>query len=300
MTLLQALGYFLREALLNIRRGWKVSLLAVAITAISLFLGGVFLLLGTNLASRVADWRAEAKVVVYLQEGIGPEVKAGIEKELVEKDWITRWREVSALEAERQFRSSFPHLESLLESWEDEPLPASIEVGLRAGASEQAPFNEWLERLESLDGVAMVDSDYQWLKQVEMLAALLRGTGVVVGFLLLSGAAFSIASAVRLAAFLHRDEIRVMRLVGATEFYVRGPFIVEGLIQGLSGSVAAILALYAGFVMLKARDLPTIADAVFLGAFLSPSLQFSLALLGTLAGLVGGLMSLRRESGEPG
>jgi cell division transport system permease protein len=144
--------------------------------------------------------------------------------------------------------------------------------------------------------VSGVDDDRQWIQQISFASALLRVGAAVVGALLIVGSAFIIASVIRLAALLHREEIRVLRLVGATEFFVRGPFVVQGVLQGLLGSVAALLALIAFYLLLERRELPDLLRSLLLSSFLTPSDLVLLVAIGTGAGLIGGLLSVRRTA----
>ena len=92
-------------------------------------------------------------------------------------------------------------------------------------------MSAWLAELRRHPAVDMVDDDRDWLRQLELLVAVFRGVGLTLGALLLAAATLTIASVIRLTAYLYRDEIAVLRLIGATEFYIRGPFYAEGLVQ---------------------------------------------------------------------
>ncbi|MEL7058849.1 MAG: permease-like cell division protein FtsX, partial [Acidobacteriota bacterium] len=128
MTLLQALAYFSREATLNLLRGWKVSLLAVLTIAVSLFLIGLFLLVGGNARSVVEGWRAESRVVLYLETGTSTERVAALQARLDAEPWTARTEIVTPAEASSRFRQAFPSLSGLLDGWGEEPLPTSIEI----------------------------------------------------------------------------------------------------------------------------------------------------------------------------
>jgi cell division transport system permease protein len=113
---------------------------------------------------------------------------------------------------------------------------------------------------------------------------------------LLVAAIFTIASIIRLTAYLYRDEIGIMRLVGATELFIRGPFYVEGLLQGVLGGAGAVLALYLGYVLLVPHAPSSWLAGALLGNFLPLRQQGLLVALGALAGFAGAVASLRREA----
>lgn len=302
MNLLQALTYFFREALVNLLRSWKVSLLAVLTITVSLLLGGTFLLASRNLAASVERWRGEMKVVLYLKpEATDAQLQQLASQVKASAPWASSVEAVSAAAARQRFQEVFPSLAGLADGWEDEPLPASIEIGL--GQRQPAQVDAWLETWRQRPQIAMVDDDREWLGQLETVLAVVRGLGLVLGGCLLGAAIFTIASIIRLTAYLHHEEISVLRLVGATEFYIRGPFYAEGFLQGLVGGGLATGALYALYQAFQARVADSALGAVLAGDFLSWRQALFLVFLGGLAGLFGAVISLRRETlarGEAG
>ncbi|HLX06879.1 MAG TPA: permease-like cell division protein FtsX [Thermoanaerobaculia bacterium] len=295
MSLARALRYFAREACLNLLRSWRVSLLAVLTIAVSLVLGGAFLLASRNLAGSVEDWRGQLRVVIYLKPGTPAAELARLAAAARSARWVAAVDTVPAAVARRRFRETFPSLADVIDSAEGEPLPASLEVALRRDQAGASDLDAWLAAWRSRPEVAMVDDDRDWLGQVETAVAVVRAVGLVLGGILLGAAIFTIASIIRLTAYLHHEEIAIMRLVGATEFFIRGPFYVEGLIQGVLGGALASGGLYAGFHLIHARSRSLLA-AVLAGRFLSPRQLGLLLVLGAVAGLVGAVTSLRRES----
>jgi cell division transport system permease protein len=142
----------------------------------------------------------------------------------------------------------------------------------------------------------MVDADQEWLDQLAAAVRLVRAAGIVLGALLVGAAALTTASLLRLIAHAHREEIAIMRLVGATEFYIRGPFYFEGLIQGVAGAAVA-----AAGILLLFRALPVRESLVASLLFAEPARIRELGLVlgvGALIGLGGAMLSLRRERGE--
>lgn len=295
MSLFRIFRYFLGEALVSLWRSWKVSLLAIMTIAMSIFIGGTFLLLSGNLSRVVENWRQEAKVIVYLQSSAAVGDVERVRALSSGPAWVSSVHEVSGSEASARFRETFPSVQDLLKSWEDEPLPASLEVDFDLSQTNDQAFESWLETLRSDPAVIMVDEDRDWLRQLDALIGILRGVGAVVGLALLGAAVITIGSVIRLTAYLYRDEIAVMRLVGATELYIRGPFFFEGLIQGFLGGLVAVLSLFAAFLGLNPKGTTVLLGMVLVDRFLP--WQAILALLGiaTLAGCFGAVLSLRRE-----
>lgn len=295
MTLLGAVAYFLREALVNLLRGWKTSLVAILTIAVSLLLGGAFLLASRNLLDSVQSWRREMRIVVYLKPATPEPVLARLTAEAGRASWVASAQAVSPAAARARFRDTFPGLSDLVEGWEEEPLPPSIEVSFKDPAAHGAEVQAWIEGWRRRAEVEMVDDDREWLGQLETLVALGRGIGLTLAGVLLGAAIFTTGSVIRLTAFLHQEEISILRLVGATEFYIRGPFYTEGLLQGLIGGGLATGGLYLLYEAAAARRAASLAASVLTTGFLTPGQAAFLVLLGGGAGLLGAIASLRRE-----
>lgn len=300
MSLLRALLLILREALVSLRRSWRVSLLAILTIAVSLFVGGLFLLLSDNLSRIVLDWRHDAKVVVYFEDDTPAQRLRELGEEAAARPWVTGVREVSSEEAKTRFAEAFPRLAHLLSGWAEPPLPPSLEIGFDPEGVRPEELQGWVGGLGESAGVSMVDDDREWLGRLDAAVLALRGLGLLLGGILLGAATFTIASVVRLTAYLYRQEIGVLRLVGATEFFIRGPFYVEGLAQGLLGGVLAVGTLFALYAVVGRYELPMVLGSALFGRFLSLGHVVSLVALGGVAGLLGAVISLRGERVEEG
>lgn len=295
MTLLGAIVYFVREALVNLVRGWKTSLVAILTIAVSLLLGGAFLLASRNVLDSVQSWRREMRIVVYLKPGTPEPVLARLTAEAGRAPWVASAQAVSSAAARARFRDTFPGLSDLVEGWEEEPLPPSIEVSFKDPSTRGSEVQAWIEGWRRRSEVEMVDDDREWLGQLETLVALGRGIGLTLAGVLLGAAIFTTGSVIRLTAFLHQEEISILRLVGATEFYIRGPFYTEGLLQGLIGGGLATGGLYLLYEAAAARRAASLVASVLTTGFLTPGQAAFLVLLGGGAGLLGAIASLRRE-----
>jgi cell division transport system permease protein len=293
MRLWQALSYFVVEASKRLVRAWGASLVATLAIAISLFLVGFFLLVGHNLDRLTRTWSGEAKVVVYLQPGANAESVRGLVERLKTAPWVANLSEVDAIEAARRFREMFPSLADLV--LEDQPFPRSLELEPRPGAN----FDGALEALAADPIVQLVDDDRDLVRQLRSITWVIRVVGLGLVSVLLFAALFTIGSVIRLKAYLDQDEISILRLVGSTEFFIRGPFLAEGVLQGALGGGVALASLAATAYALRQRfaELP-LAQALF-EQFLPWPQALGLVGLGALAGLVGTVVSLRRERLEP-
>lgn len=295
MTLAKALFYFAREALVNLRRSWKVSIIAVFTIAVSLFIAGCFLIVNENLGSIVAGWRQQAKVIVYMSKEGGESAARTLAKTIAHQPFVDRVDVVTGAQAAERFHRIFPALGDVLDEAGSGTLPASVEVHVDPSRAQGEDFSAWLASLQTRPGVAMVDDDRDWISELKAVLAVLRGMGIVLGGVLVTAAVFTIASVIRLTAYLHRDEIAVMRLVGATEFFIRGPFYAEGFIEGVLGGCLALGGLAAGALALAKGSGAALLDSVLASRFLPWQWCVLLVAFGALAGLAGSVLSVRRE-----
>jgi len=296
VNLFQAFAYFLREATIGLIRSWRVSLLAIVTIGVSLFLAGGFLLASRNLSRAIHEWKLEARFVLYLAERSTAEERREAEEALRAAEVCESVDALSPETGAERFQAAFPILTELLDGSRYGRVPTSLEARKRTvRPEERAEYDAWLDRLRALPAVEMVDDDREWIADVETILAFTRAVGSLLTAMLLGAAVFTIAAVVRLTSFLYRDEIAIQRLVGATEFFIRGPFYVEGILQGLLGAMLAWGALQGVHVGLEPRIAQSSVLSIVLREFLTAREGLGLALVGAVAGLGGALVSLGRE-----
>lgn len=300
MSLLQAVSYFLSEAARTLVANWRSSIVAVGTCALSLFVGGFFLMVGTNVAGAVDDWRQTMKISVFLVGDPAPPELERLRTQIAAAPWIESAEIVDRTEARQRFDTAFPSVAEALGQESDLDLPASVEGVLLPTQIEEGAFAEWVVELESDPLVDAVDDDRDWIGSLRKVAAWSRTAGVGLGLALLIAAALTIASVVRLVAVQYLDEISVLRLVGATEFFVRGPFVAEGILQGFGGSLVAVFALALTRWTLIREGADALWVDLLFGGFLTVPQALAIVALGTAAGLAGALLAIRREALVPG
>jgi cell division transport system permease protein len=290
---MRALRYAFDEALASLWRGRDSGILSTFTIAVALFVLGGFLLVTANLDRLSAAWSSTAELSVYLKDDVTPVERAAIEAAVKGSDAAASSVYVSKSDALARFKQTFGDLASGIDSTDDNPLPASIEVRLRPGPGADARVDSLAAKLRQLPGTADVRYDRQWLSRLLTVIGLIRSVGFALGMVLTIAAALTVANVVRLALYARRDELDIMQLVGAPQSYVRGPFVMEGILQGGIGAVIALAALAVVFFALRARYLAPLASAVNLPSvgFLPIELSLLLVAGGMAVGCLGGLVA---------
>jgi cell division transport system permease protein len=290
---MRALRYAFDEALASLGRGWHSGLLSTATIALALFVLGAFLLVTTNLERLGAEWSGAAEMSVYMKDDVAQAEQRAIDAALAPGAVVVSHEYVSKAAALARFKRTFGELASAIDALGDNPLPASFEVRLRPGPAAGAGLDALGQRLQQMPGVVDVRYDRQWLDRLLAAIAIVRGVGLVLGSVLTFAAALTVANVVRLALYARRDELDIMQLVGAPQIYVRGPFVMEGMLQGGIGATAALIGLALAFLALRGRYLIPLASAINLTSvqFLPWSLCAMLVVGGMAVGCLGGLVA---------
>jgi len=290
---MRALRYAFDEAVASLWRGRPSGLLSTATIAVALFVLGLFLLVTSSLERLGLEWSRTAEMSVYLRDEATPDERSAVERLVAPGGLVAGHEYVSKAEALRRFRDTFADLAVAAEALESNPMPASYEVRLHAGADAQAPVEALAARLRQSPGVADVRYDREWLDRLLAVVSVIRGAGLALGALLTVAAALTVANVVRLALYARRDEIEIMQLVGAPQAYIRGPFVMEGVLQGGIGAMVALASLALLFLAVRERYLVPLAATVNLSSvgFLPLELCALLLVGGMAVGCLGGLVA---------
>jgi cell division transport system permease protein len=269
----------LREALAGFRRTPLLALLSVVAISLSLFVVGVFALTAFNVRRAIEAMESKVEVIAYLRDDATPEQVSALQTEAAGLPGVQGLRYLSKDEALTNAVREMSDFREVFTDLEVNPLPASVEVRMRPGHRDAASAQRVADRLSAYPFVEDVRFGKDWVSKVVSLRRIAAGATTIIGGAFAGVAGIIIATAVRIGVFARREEIQIMRLVGATNGFIRRPFLMEGLVSGLAGGVLAILLTY-----LAAR----IVDSTLIQVAWLPPLW---ALLGLGAGAVYGLLS---------
>jgi cell division transport system permease protein len=273
-----------------------VHFVAVLTIAISLFAGALALAGYGEVRSVLDAWGGDVELTVYLDDAIDDEAIHAL-AETLRRDSDGGVTFVSKAEALTRLSRDLGDLGSVLEGLPSNPLPATLEVHPGARFREAGSIRALAIRWQGLKGITGVDFGREWLDRLEGWGRGLR-TGGLIGALLIFGAAIVVVSAtLQLAVYARREEIEIQKLVGATDSFVKAPMVLEGLIQGIGGSLLASAGLFAIDVFAGKRvseALHFVAPSLPPFAFAAPHRLIEVAVAGAVLGLVGSFLAVGR------
>jgi cell division transport system permease protein len=286
------LGFFLAEALKNIRLNLLMIITAVTTTFICILVFGLGLLVGAHIQGIIGSVREDVSVEVFMPNANRRSLNA-LASEV--KGWpeVSKATEVSEEEAFAEFKDKFSDQPQLYEDLDQGVLPHSVQIQLK----DPGTANEVAERLKQQKGFKEENLSYpqQTIDRLNSVTSvMIRGLyGATLLFLIAS--VLLISNAIRISIFARRKEIEVMKLVGASDGFVRTPFVFEGLLQGLVGSTLAALAViwinYL-FVDWAHNALPFVPIST--NAINAPFLLLILVAVGVAIGVMGSFLSVTR------
>lgn len=292
---------FAREAWKNIRTAPGLTLVAVLTIAVSLILVGLFGFVVVN-ADRLLDRIGrDLRVTVYLEPDVTTAQVDVLVQAFEERDEVDSVTVLSADEDRARNKAALPP--DLLEGLDDEAIPGQpvIEVQLKPRQRRKGDFRrlpEWISKFEGVEGVQDLYFGADKLRVVFAIVDLLRLAGLIISIIVLTAAVFFTFSTIKLAVYARQDEIEVLRLIGATDGYIRAPFYIEGAVAGLLGSALALLAV----VLIHGRLSGFLQSerAINIDLDLLPAGMVVWLVLGGIAlGLGGSALSVRRYLREP-
>jgi cell division transport system permease protein len=290
------LRYSIGEAGLSLVRGWRSALLAIAIIAAAVFITGAVLLVSINVDRILVRLSATAELTIYLKPGDAEAERAKVAETLAQQPAVTSSQFVGGAAALDRFKRELPDLAALVGALDENPLPSAFEVRLRDGVTE-ADTERLVQALTATGAVEDVRYDRRIFDRLIGGLDILRQGGAMLAIVIVFAAIVTITSVLRLAYLTRRDETAVLFLLGVPPSAIRGPFVVEGLLQTLAGGVAAILALWVAFGAVEAQVGAEIAQAFGTGGavFLSRGMQIGLVVASGAVGALAGLVAAWKE-----
>ncbi|HET7041715.1 MAG TPA: permease-like cell division protein FtsX [Gemmatimonadales bacterium] len=244
----------LRESLLAFRRAPLLSALSVTTIAFSLFVVGLFGLVAVNLRHALSTVEERVEIVAYVLRGTPTETIAQASSDIAAFPEVASVNYVSEDEALRRARTELVEFRDAYRDLATNPLPASLEIKMKPGMRDAATVSRVADRVKGFTFVDDVRFARDWIAQLDRLRNLLGFVGLMVGAAFAVVAVVIIGTTIRMAVLQRAREISIMRLVGATDGFVRGPFLLEGAFKGLLGGLLALAMCLVTFHLVRTNS----------------------------------------------
>ena len=283
-----SVGYIIKESLSGFGRAKLAAIGSVITISISLILLGLFYVVSTNTARFIESVRQKVELEAFLEEPITPEEINEIQKQMIAIEGIDSVRFISKEEAAKIFKEEFG--EDINNILDFNPLPPSFKIILKEGYRTPQRANEIHAKVVGIKGVENIAYRKELLEFLDQRVKNFYTIAFAVGILLAVSAIFLVSNTIRLTIYAKKKSIQTMKLVGASRWFIRAPFLIEGVVQGLIGGIIAsgliyyLVSIAVGFVSNEILDF-FIVKSVF---------YIALVVAGILLGFFGSIVSVRR------
>lgn len=283
--------YFLRQSFINLSRNALMSIASIGIVTVSLLILGSFMMFATSINHLIGGLESQVEVIVFLKDSTGDLDIQKLQAEFQKLPDISEMKFVSKAEAFGRLKEKMGNQSKVLNSVKSNPLPNSFEIKAKDPEKVEALAALFMRQPQVEEvkyGKEVVDKLFAFTKIVRII-------GVCIMLILSVATIYIIVNTIRLTVFARRKEIRIMKLVGATDWFIRWPFIIEGVLLGFLGALIAVFLIQQSYVLLISelqKQLPFLP----LTGDLSEVTQLSYCLLvvGTVIGSLGSTISLRK------
>jgi cell division transport system permease protein len=286
--------YLLSEAVDNMMTNRTTTVTAVVTTAFTMLGMGVFLLLYLNIQGVLSSLHEEIKVIVYFRDSVTPQAMTALRVRLSDDVAVSGIEVVTREQALESFRNRCPSEVRVLNGLGENPFPASLVLKIVPRFRTSKAVADLVQKLQALPEVEEVLYNRELIENLAAGLRYLRLLGILVGAVLAASMVTILANTIRLTLYARREDIEILRLIGATPGFIKTPFLLEGALLGGLGAAGSLLLLRAVFGFAETK-MALHGSFWGLGAtlsFLPVQLMAAMVVLGTMLGFLGSIVSL--------
>ncbi|KHM52733.1 cell division transport system permease protein [Anaerovibrio lipolyticus DSM 3074] len=284
--------YFIREVIHSLRRNNWMSVASIGTVAVSLFIFGMFLMLVMNMNKMVDAMESQVQIKVYLEDDFSRDDARDLEVDLKKMQGVEKVTFVPKEEAMEKFKERLGDQKTLLDALDEtNPLPDSFEVMVL----QPEMVKTAAENIEKFEGVDSAKYGQDVMEHLFDITRLIRIFGFALMMVLALATLFIISNTIRLTVFARRKEIAIMKYVGATDWFIRWPFVLEGIVMGFLGSLIASVVLRLTYSGITAKIYDTLAFFPLIPE--EPFLNYVTMIVvigGMIMGAIGSTVSIKR------
>ncbi len=285
---------FIQRAIKDILENRFLTAVTVITIALAIMIAAAFALFFINAGDILNLWQKGIRMMVYLKADTSEAGRLDTKYRLQSIAGVKEARFISKEEALKKLQDQMQQHTALLENLKNNPLPEAFEVFLERSSRDSAELAFLAERIEALPSVAEVEYGQQWIRRFTNIIHLFRLAGYGIGALFFLATVFIVANTIRLVLYSRRDEIEIMRLVGATDRFIKIPFYLEGMMQGGFGTLLGLVVLFGGYFSLITHFEQNVSSELIAIRFFSLAMCAAIILGGVGVGWLGCWVSLKQ------
>jgi len=285
---------YYHRAVQDIRDNGFLSSVTIITIALSILIVSAFALFFTNANNVMNYWEKGVKIMAYLKPGTSQKNLHDIKRNIQEIYGVQDVNFISKEEAFKKLKKQMKRQSSILMNLNENPLPDAFEIRMTTSSQPSEKVEEIATKIESMPLIEDIEYGQKWLEQFTNIFDLFRLAGYTIGGIFFIATVFIMANTIRLAIYMRREEIEIMRLVGASEKFIKGPFYIESIIQGTLGGMGGIVALFITFKLISSTVENSFKYELLDIKFLSPEFYCGIILCSIFVGWLGCYISLKQ------
>lgn len=293
MKLMERFVYFVSTTLKGMQSNLYLNAVTIITIAFAFFILNIFLVIYSNVNTVLGEWKGKIRIIAYLEDGLNENDIMTIENQIKTNNGIKNIRFYSKQQALNQFRDELKGQADILNGISADILPAYFLISLKDDVINNNSIETIAKEIKAIKGIDDVQYGAQIAQKVSGVLILVKMLGIGIGGFMLFAIFIIVSNTIRISIFSRKDEIEIMKLVGATNAFIEIPFILEGTIQVLTGTALSILLLYIVYKLFLFK-LHTNLSSVLINmnvSFLSTNSILILLIIGALLGVAGAVIS---------
>jgi len=286
--------FFYKRAIDDILENKFLQGVTIITFALSILIVGAYLLFLINADDFMHSWEKGIRIMAYLEPDQHPGEPENLKRKIQKIPGVQSVRFIAKEEALNRMKEKLKTQASLLMDLKENPLPDAFEIRVIPALQRIDKLEEIATQIEAISFVDEVEYGRKWLGRFANIFALFRLTGYALGGLFFMATVFIAANTIRLALYSKREEIEIMRLVGATDRFIKVPFYIEGLIQGALGGLIGLSLIFIPFKWVAANVEHSFSSTLFPVRFFPPEIFLGIIICSMFVGWLGCYLSLKQ------
>ncbi len=286
--------FFIKRAVQDILNNRFLNAITIITIALSILIVSAFGLFFVNINDLLDSWRKGVRIIAYLNNKVSQTEILDVKKKILQIDGVAAAQFKSKDEALKQLKERMKRQAAIFENLRENPLPDIFEVQLSATAQNWEKVEILASQIETLPEIESVEYGQQWIGRITGIFNLLRFTGSALCAVFFMASVFIVANTIRLLFFSKREEFDIMQLVGATEGFIKTPFYIEAILQGIIGGILGIIVLYISYVVVVSNVDQGLSSAFIQIRFLPIPVTLLIIACSTFSGWLGCYLSFKQ------